>query len=218
LSGRQLHGLLVSIFVPIVLMGCAGDDDGDRSSSSGSIVATDSGGSAPGSQLVDDEDIRQTKRGSARRAFLNFWTALQYQAWSSAVSYYEPGLAEAIGKVRLIEALKAASPLFYRTKPALGLPFRRGDDVVVPYTVVDLSGASVPTSTVWRRLGGQWRIHYHPQLDGFLRSSVQTTVQTRIDPAAREPAKEAVRAGQAASRIQSEYLARSAATTDGKPR
>jgi hypothetical protein len=210
--------LLAVVVAPILVIGCASDDSGERSPSSGSIVATDAEGSAPTSQILEDEDIRHTNPGSVPRAFLNFWAALQYQAWSSAVSYYEPGLVDTIGKVRLIEALKAASPLFARTKPTLSRPFRQGDQFVVPFRVVDLSGTPVATSTVWRRVGDRWRIHYHPQLDGFLRSYVQTMVQTRLDPGAREPAKQAVRAGEAANRIQTEYLARSARARDGNPR
>jgi hypothetical protein len=156
--------------------------------------------------LVSSADISKTAPDSPERAFLRYWSALQYSAWSAALSSFEPALVRSIGPPRLVEALKSGKEYFPTAAPTLRGSVRVGDEVIVRYRVRSPAGALVTNSVSWRRASAGWRIHYDSGLDGLLQSSVQADVQARIDPTAPRPSKQAVQAGLAASHLQSQYL------------
>jgi hypothetical protein len=193
----------------IVSAACGRDSSG--ATTTASIAETEQGPPAPPPQEtpVTAADIGKTRPGSAERAFLDYWSALQYSAWSAALAYYEPGLVRAIDPVRIVEALKGQASYFPTTKPKLRGKSRIGPQVVVRYSVTDPSGRPALSSITWKRSGGKWRIHYQPFLDAMLRSAAQSRVQAQIDPNATQPSEQAVRAGAAAAQLQSQYLRRS---------
>jgi hypothetical protein len=157
-------------------------------------------------RLVSQRDLRKTTVGSPQRAFLSYWSHLQHESWSLALNYFEPELAAALGEADLVEGFKIRSSYFRSVKPILYSSVRLGDEVVVRYRLRGLD-TEVPVSISWRRSGGRWRIHYDPQLDAMLQSSVQTRIQNELDPGAATPSREALKAGLRAGRRQSEYLA-----------
>jgi len=157
-------------------------------------------------QLISSADIAKTPPGSAERAFLQYWSALQYSAWSAALSSLEPALKTAIGVPQLVEALKGGASYFRTVRPTLRGRVTVGNQVIVRYRAENPAGSLVTTSVAWRRTAGGWRLHYDPSLDGLLQASAQAQMQADIDPTAPRPSKRAVQAGLAASRVQSQYL------------
>jgi hypothetical protein len=158
--------------------------------------------------LISEREIARTPKDSASRAFLEYWSALQYQSWDSAVLAYAPDLAEAADRATLVSALQAQASYYSSFKPRIREEIRRDGDVVIRYLGRDTEGDPKPTSITWRRIDGRFRISYDPFLNGALKAYVQDRVQSEIDPLAEAPGQRAVRAGAAAERIQAEYLAR----------
>jgi hypothetical protein len=196
---RTLAALL-AVSGALSFSACSGDD-------SASVTAESVADEAE--RLVSREDLRRTSVGSPERAFLTYWSHLQYASWSLALDYFEPELVAVLGEADLVEAFKIQTSYFRSVKPTLHSSVRLGDEVVVRYRLRG-AGKAFPMSISWRRSGGRWRIHYDPQLDAMLQSAVQTRVQSEIDPAATTPSRGALKAGLRAARRQSDYLARPA--------
>jgi hypothetical protein len=194
---RERAIVLIALLTSAALSGCSGNDSGAVGSES--IVT-------PPDHLISSADVSKTPVGSAERAFLRYWSVLQYSAWTAAVSAFEPSLVRFIGAPQLVEALKTGSSYFRTVKPTLRGRVRAGDEVIVRYRVENPAGSVVTSSISWRRTPRGWRIHYDPSLDGLLQASAQAQVQTDTDPTAAQPSKRALQAGLAASRVQSQYL------------
>jgi hypothetical protein len=156
--------------------------------------------------MLRTADLKRATSGSAERSFLNFWSNVQYRAWSAALSQYEPTLATSVGVSNIIEALKTQNSYFQTVKPVLKGTVRVGDEAIVRYAIPDSTGHLFRTSMSWRRSGGTWKIHYDPQLDSMLQTEETARVQNSIDPNAAQPSKKALRAGADAARLQSFYL------------
>jgi hypothetical protein len=191
--------VLLALLATAMVVGCS--EDGTDAVSAESIVT-------PPSRLLSSADVSKTPPDSAERAFLRHWSALQYSAWSAALASFEPALVGAITAPQLVEALKTGASYFSTVKPSLRGSARVGDQVIVRYQVPSPGGPLITSSVSWRRTSLGWRIHYDPSLDGMLQASTQAQVQAGINPAAAEPSKEAMQAGLAASRLQSQYLGR----------
>lgn len=158
--------------------------------------------------LISERDIARTRSDSASRAFLDYWSALQYQSWDTAVLAYSPELADAVDRATLASALQAQTSYYLSFKPKVSEEVRRDGDVVVRYIGRDADAEPKPTSITWRRVDGEYRISYDPFLNGALKAHVQDRVQDEIDPSAEAPADRALRAGEAAAKIQATYLDR----------
>jgi hypothetical protein len=139
---------------------------------------------------------------------LDYWSLLQYHAWSAALGIYEPRLVSSIGALNIVEALKTNASFFPIVKPLIRGESRSKDETVIRYRLPDVHGQVFQTSISWRRIGGKWRIHYDPQLDGMLQTERQATVQNELDPNASTPSPKARQAGAAAASWQSAYLQR----------
>jgi hypothetical protein len=194
---RTSRNASILLVTALAVAGCA--SNGSKSVSSQSIAA-------PPARLLTSTDIKKGPAGSPERAFLRHWSYLQYLSWSAAVSDYEPALARSIGVTRLVEALKTQATYFPTAKPLFRGTVRVGDEFVVRYSIPDGSGHLTPTSVSWRRVNGEWKIHYDTQLDGMLQTAAQLRVQNEIDPNASRPSKKAIQAGVEAARLQSQYL------------
>ena len=158
-------------------------------------------------QLVSERDRARFGDDAVENAFLNFWSDLQFLDFNSAVETYDPRLVEFIGGRRVEEALKLQRGLFVKSKPEIIRVRERGKRATVRYTVVDLDGELTPNTVTWIKDDGEWRILYDSLLDKLLTASAQTTAQKRINPDPKAPpAKQAIAAGEAASRLQRRFL------------
>ena len=198
---RRFHRAGASAFLALLIAAtvaaCSGNDSNPVGSKS--IVT-------PPKQLVSPADIGKTAPDSAKRAFLQYWSDLQYSAWSAALSRFEPALVNAIGDAQLVEAFKTRAGYFPTAAPKLRGSRRVGDEIVVRYQVTDPTGRLLVSSVAWRRRSADWRIRYDPQLDGMLQAAAQARVQGQIDPTALQPSTRALQAGLEAARLQSQYL------------
>lgn len=180
-----------------------GDDDAGLSKvQKRSIVA-----SAPPLKevLVTSAQINDQPAGSAQRAFLTYWSDLQYEAWANAASAYDPPLQRALGLDRITEGLKAQAAFYRSARPQLRGTSKEDGRTTIRYTVKNADGEEIPRSITWVR-GGGWKIFYDPTLDDGLAQAARAKVQTAVDPTAQKPSKSALRAADEASRLQSRYL------------
>jgi hypothetical protein len=156
--------------------------------------------------LLTAAEINRTRAGSPQQAFLKFWSAAQFRAWSAVLSLYEPALVKRVGVATLVEGLKSQATYFQTLKPVMQGVVRVGDQAIVRYEVPDGAGQLFATSMSLRRSGGTWRIHYDPQLDSMLQTGETARIQSVIDPNAPKQSKGALVAGANAGRLQSYYL------------
>lgn len=209
----SLIRVLLAAVVGVGLGGC-GSNDADQ----GAVVArrsiAEQVGPLPRATLTPQRIAREPT-GSAREAFLRYWSNLQYGAWAMAVDAYDPPLRRAIGAHTLTEALKAQAALYRTTRPAIDGVRRGGAITTVLFHITD-GGQTKTWSSSWRRTGGRWRLIYDPLLDDPLRSSAQAAAQTAINPAAQQPAPRAVQAGYRASQLQSRYVESLLKRIDGR--
>lgn len=195
---RRLVLIVVACGLAVAATGCNGGSDDDVPES---IVRTET-------QLISAREVADTRSGSPERAFLRFWSNLQYESWLVAISFFRPPLVDAIGDDRLIGTLSVHREYFRLTKPVFRGRVRAGRDYVTRYLApVSVGGPPVPLSITWRRDGRTWRIHHVPQLDEMLRVFEQVRVQADIDPLAGRPSRRALRAGTVASLLQARFLA-----------
>jgi hypothetical protein len=201
---RTSHLVLLILAVVALSAGCSGG--GSKAVSSQSIAALKE-------NLLTSADIARTPTGSPERSFLQFWSYCQYRAWSAALAQYEPALVASVRVTNIVEALKTQTSYFQTVRPSLKGVVRAGDEALVRYEIPDAAGHLFATSMSWRRAGNAWRIRYDPQLDGMLQTAEASRVQAAIDPNAPQPAKQALRAGADAARLQSDYLQSTYGTT-----
>jgi len=190
--------------VALLLASCGGSDDSEQPASIAGEVRPLK------KTLVSEKDLSQALAGSPERAFLQYWSDLQFSNIKQAIALYDPRLRAEIGVARLGEALKTAIPVFRSSKPVLHRTERNGDDATIyyfaPVTRSEQSKGTVPLSITLRRRGDRWLITYDAALDTGLRASEQLLVQARVKGIGSSPDPRALAAGEAASRLQSSYL------------
>jgi hypothetical protein len=188
----MVFGLLATV---VAVAGCS--SGGSEAVSSQSIATVKE------QHLLTTADINRSPAGSPQQAFLKYWSAAQFRAWSAVLSLYEPALVKSVGVVTLVEGLKSHATYFPTVKPVIRGVFRAGDQAIVRYKVPDGAGQLYATSISLRRSGDTWRIHYDPQLDGMLQTGETAKVQSATDPNAPTQSKAALVAGANAGRLQS---------------
>jgi hypothetical protein len=160
----------------------------------------------PREMLVHQADIEQAPAGSASRAFLSFWSTLQWQSWPEALTYYSPELRRSIGAPRLLEALKFEAATYRSNKPELQGESTRKGRTAVRFQLVSSAGDTSFSSKTWQRVGGEWTIVYDSNLDQALRNWAQNRTQLTTDPEAKTSSAAALRAGIEAGEAQSGYV------------
>lgn len=163
----------------------------------------------PSSSLVSTRDIASAPLASPRRAFLSLWSDLQWQALTSAISYYPTPLRDYIGSVTILQAFEFNAPFYRTSKPKIESETTNGAQVAVRYTLTGVNAPLVPTSITWTKVGGRWMVYYDPELDSALASWAQSETQQAINPAASTPSPQAVAAGIRLGGAQIRYLASS---------
>jgi hypothetical protein len=193
-----IRNISLAIAVVLTLAACGGNGAND--------VTTMSIVEPPAELLVTPDEIGRQQPGSAGRAFLRYWSALQYSAWTVAIGHYDPRFVRLVGLPRFIDAMRAQASYFRTAKPKLGRTQRDERQAVVRYSIRGFDGRPMSTSTTWKQTGEKWQVLYDPQLDVILQSYAQNEAQARIDPNARTHSKEALEAGRRAAQLQSRFL------------
>jgi len=158
-------------------------------------------------QLVTQRDREQQTGDSAERAFLDYWSELQFGDWSEATNEFDPRLVRFVGERRLAESLKANPPLYRKSKPKIIQVRERGvNRSSIRYTVRNVSGKAVPNTITFVREDGKWRILYDSLLDEILSAHAQTATQNKVQPGAKQPGREALDAAASAGRLQTRFL------------
>lgn len=165
--------------------------------------------------LVTQQEIERAREGSARRAFLQYWSDLQFQAWESAAERFEPGLRRFIGEDTLIRALANQGSSYRSSRPDIAATISRGNRALIHYFRIGTDDPA-PASISWvRDAGGRWHISFDPMLDQALGDIRQLETQQNVNPLAQKPSASALRAGARARRLQSQYAAQRDRADDG---
>jgi hypothetical protein len=189
LSALAVAGL-VAVAAPA---GCGGGDDSKQPTTT-----------ARAPVLAGAKDLRRFKRGSVQRALLDYWSSLQFHAWPQAIGFLDPGLRNAIGIVRLTQALESAAGSFQATAPQIVSVQKRGRLTTIQYRLRQGEGGNRLESSSWRREGGEWAIVFDSGLNPLLRTYVQTSIDA---PNAAKPSARATRAARAVGELQAKFLA-----------
>jgi hypothetical protein len=155
-------------------------------------------------------DISKYPPGSVQRAFLSFWSNLQYRSWADAAAYYDPSFRNFIGTASIIGAKKYNFSAYPVTKPEITRVNRSPDRATIYYTLVLAEGTKELDSITWRKQDGNWQIIYDSRLDSELgqvaasQAEVEKTGSPPTSASAESP--EAVRAGKEAEQRQAQFL------------
>jgi hypothetical protein len=166
--------------------------------------------STPPDNIVKRSEVNGHPEGSVEKAFLEYWSSLQYQAWAEAVSYYAPSFRGAVGTAAIVGAKKVNAPSYPKLKPAIVEVVRKGGLTTIKYTLRLSDGTLERASVTWENAGGNWQIVFDSRLDAELNQFAENRVELaqngvlptsldQVSPAAR-------RAGAAASQRQSRFL------------
>jgi hypothetical protein len=169
------------------------------------------------SNLIRPAEIDKAKAGGVEQAFLEFWSALQFQAWAEAASFYAAPLRDSVGTAAIIGAKKLNAPSYPRLKPSVQDLSKRGGLTTIKYSLRLEDGTQELTSIAWRNQEGNWEIVYDSRLDAELGQAAQNTVElarsgvlpTDLD----EVSPAANRAGGKAALAQARFLERRLALT-----
>jgi hypothetical protein len=176
--------------------------------------ASSSSGSSAGPTVAPDNvvkgsDFSRYKPASVGRAFLQYWSSLQFQSWPDVVAFYDPRLRDFIGTGSLIGAKKLDATLFPQLKPGIVRVSSKAGNDTLHFTLRLSDGTKEFDSTTWRRAGGNWQIIYDSRLDDELRTLFQQRVEQQKNPAATAstpPSQAALRAGNNAAQLQTQFL------------
>ncbi len=158
-------------------------------------------------QLVSEKERAKFPEDSVENAFFNYWSNLQFLDFNTAVDTFDPRLVEFVQSSRLEDSLKLQRGLFLKSKPEIIRVRKRGNRASVRYTIVDIDGQVTPNTITWVRDDGEWKILFDSLLDKILSFHAQNKAQKRINPDPKAPpAKQAIEAGDSASRLQRRFL------------
>ncbi|MBJ7470582.1 MAG: hypothetical protein JHD16_04745 [Solirubrobacteraceae bacterium] len=166
-------------------------------------------------ELLAPEDFEATKAGSAERAFLEFWAAVQAGDRRQVLTSYDPGLVDVVGAAEIADVARRVSAVYRTGKPTITSVSADGGVTTIRYVAPAqvTAGAVAPNSIAYRRTGGAWNIVFSSALDDELRLTAQTVVQNSIDPTGKKVAPKAVAAGDVAARKQTAFVAEELAGT-----
>lgn len=159
-------------------------------------------------ELVSERDISAVGAGSPERAFLEYWSDVQYGNLRRALLAFHPELVDQITAGSMTAALRNALPFYRASKPVIERVIREGEDVTLHYYAATQSSgaAAAPLSTTLRRIDGEWRIVYSSALDDELKIVAQAQEQARIRPGAQQLDPRAIAAGERAAGLQAAFM------------
>jgi hypothetical protein len=160
--------------------------------------------------IISQSEADKQPAGGVERAFLEYWSDLQYQSWAEVAAYYEPAFRDSIGTVAIIGGKKVNSSSYPQLKPAIVKVSGNGDFTTIHYTLQFIDGSRELASVTWRKLGGSWGLVFDSRLDAELKQYAENRVEIEengalpTDPADISP--DATRAGAAAAQAQARFL------------
>jgi hypothetical protein len=160
--------------------------------------------------LISQAEVERRADGSVQRAFLGYWSDLQFQSWAEVAAYYEPDFRDAVGTAAIIGGKKVNAPSYPQLKPEIARVRERGEFATINYSLRFIDGSKELASVTWRKLDGAWQLIYDSRLDAELRQYTENRVEIEengvlpTDPADASP--EARRAGEAATRRQARFV------------
>lgn len=197
LPGLRLGALVVAAAVIISVSACGNAAEGPSPSD------------AP-SNLVSRSEVDRAKGGSVEQALLEYWSALQYQAWAEVASYYDKSLRGLIGTASIIGAKKLNAPSYPLLKPSIVEVTSRDDLSTIKYSLRLADGTRELSSVTWREVDGSWQIVYDSRLDTELTQFEENQVEisrTGVLPTEiSEISPDAVRAGGKGAQKQARFL------------
>jgi hypothetical protein len=162
------------------------------------------------SNVLRPAELTRYEEGSVERTFLEYWSDLQFQAWADVAAYYDPRFRDFIGTAALIDAKKVGATFYPSLKPTIERVTDGQEEASVYYSLRREDGTKELASTTWRRSDGGWRMIHDSRLDAELNQAAQERVQLTAGGgeagSTAEGSPEALRAGKAASRLQSLFL------------
>lgn len=163
------------------------------------------------SSLLTASELTEYPRGSVKAAFFDYWSNLQYRSWADAAAYYDPQVRDFVGTAAIIGAKKLNSSAYPLLRPEIVRVASREGKTTINYTLLTPEGIKELDSITWRERGENWQIVYDSRLDAELGQDAARLAEIEETGAAetggsapRSP--EAVRASEAAERLQARYL------------
>ncbi len=99
------------------------------------------------------------------RAFLEYWRALQHQAWSQAIGYYPRSVRQLLGDDEITYAMSLQDAYYRLVYPKIVRMVRERYGTIVTYVAPgEPWGTGGATSIVLRRTGGRWKVEFDPEL------------------------------------------------------
>jgi hypothetical protein len=166
---------------------------------------------AAGANILTSSELSAHPEGTVERAFLDFWSALQYQSWAEVAAYYSADFRDFVGTARLIDAKTQNASTFPLIKPEI-VGVEEGDQTItLAYTLRFADGTKERASTTWQRNDGSWEMIYdsrlNPELVQLARNRMEIKLTGALPTDAAQPASPAAaRAGERAGRIQGRFL------------
>jgi hypothetical protein len=160
--------------------------------------------------VISQSEADRHPAGSVERAFLEYWSALQYQSWAEVASYYDPAFRNFVGTAAIVGAKKINGSSYPQLKPEIARVLPHSGFLTLTYSLQFLDGTRELASTTWTKAGGSWQLVYDSRLDAELSQFAENRVEIAqngvlpTDPT--EVSPDATRAGAAAAQEQARFL------------
>lgn len=169
----------------------------------------DSSATAP-NNVVSQAEAEKQSAGSVERAFLEYWSDLQYQSWAEVAAYYEPDFRDSVGTAAIIGGKKINGSSYPQLKPEIVRVRDKGDFTTINYSLQFIDGTKELASVTWRKRAGSWQLVYDSRLDAELRQFAENRVETELNGTlptdAADISPQAARAGGAAAQAQARFI------------
>lgn len=159
--------------------------------------------------LVSRAEVDKQPPDSVERAFLEYWSDLQYQSWAEVAAYYEPAFRDSVGTAAIIGGKKINGSSYPQLKPAIVRVRDKGDFTTINYSLVFIDGTKELASVTWRKDGGSWQLVYDSRLDAELKQYAENRVELEQNgtlPTEAATSPEAVSAGAKAAEAQARFI------------
>lgn len=181
--------------------GCGSDSPGDAVIETKSIADQ---AAQLGKGLVKAKEIEKFPVGSPERAFMAFWSAVQFSDQDAIINAYSPGIVAAVGRSELMDAARRVGTVYRTGTPVIQDKLQQSGATSIRYLAPsqEAAGKVAPNTISFKRFSGEWLIVYNSALDDELRLFRQADVQNSIDPTGRTGRDKSIAAGNAAARQQ----------------
>lgn len=194
---RAAIALLLAFLIAVAGSACGSSDD-------------EPAATAAPNNLVSQAEADKHPAGSVEHAFLEYWSALQFQSWAEVVAFYDPSFQDFVGTASIIGGKRLNSSSYPQLKPAITVVTRDHSLTTIKYKLQFIDGTKELASITWRKLDGNWRIVYDSRLDAELNQFAQNQVEIEQNGAlpteADQVSPDATRAGNAGAQKQARFL------------